>query len=65
MCENGKGVVFGVGLAQLCRDRPNSVPFVVQRCTAEIEINSLAVVVRLTVPVPCRRGTYYQSQERS
>ncbi|CAL8265354.1 unnamed protein product [Gadus morhua 'NCC'] len=44
VCENGKGVVFGVGLAQLCRDRPNSVPFVVQRCTAEIEINSLAVV---------------------
>ncbi|CAL8273688.1 unnamed protein product [Lota lota] len=42
-CEHRKGVVFGVSLAQLCRDRPDSVPFVVQRCTAEIESHSLAV----------------------
>ena len=50
MCEHGKGVVFGVGLAQLCRDRPDSVPFVVHHCTAEIEGQSLDVQVRLSVP---------------
>ncbi|KAG7258471.1 hypothetical protein CRUP_015488, partial [Coryphaenoides rupestris] len=42
-CERGRGVVFGVGLARLCRDQPDGVPFVVQRCTAEIESHSLAV----------------------
>ncbi|CAL8303460.1 unnamed protein product [Merluccius merluccius] len=42
-CERGKGVVFGVRLPLLCRDRPSLVPFVVQHCTSEIESHSLTV----------------------
>ncbi|KAJ3601631.1 hypothetical protein NHX12_032599 [Muraenolepis orangiensis] len=42
-CEHGKGVVFGVSLALLCRGRADPVPSVVRRCTAEIEIHSQAL----------------------
>ncbi|XP_078140944.1 GEM-interacting protein isoform X1 [Centroberyx gerrardi] len=42
-CENRKGLVFGVGLCLGPQDRPDEVPFVVQRCTAEIESRALSV----------------------
>ncbi|XP_047427072.1 GEM-interacting protein [Mugil cephalus] len=42
-CEHGKGTVFGVDLSLLPRDRPDEVPFVVQRCTSEIESRALSV----------------------
>jgi len=62
-CECGRGVVFGVGLARLCRDQPDGVPSVVRRCTAEIESHSLAVQVgspgRVTGP-----GYWTGSQDR-
>lgn len=44
-CEHRKGILFGVGLALLQRDRPDEVPLVVQRCTAEIESRALTVQV--------------------
>ncbi|XP_034151126.1 GEM-interacting protein isoform X2 [Esox lucius] len=42
-CENRKGILFGVGFSLLPRERPDEVPFVVQRCTAEIESRALTV----------------------
>eukprot|EP00063_Salmo_salar_P073328 XP_014048163.1 PREDICTED: GEM-interacting protein-like isoform X2 [Salmo salar] len=42
-CENRKGVLFGVGFSLLPRDRPDEVPYVVQRCTAEIESRALTL----------------------
>ncbi|XP_031689697.1 GEM-interacting protein-like isoform X2 [Oncorhynchus kisutch] len=42
-CENRKGVLFGVGFSLLPRHRPDEVPFVVQRCTAEIESRALTL----------------------
>ncbi|XP_035037422.2 GEM-interacting protein isoform X1 [Hippoglossus stenolepis] len=42
-CENRRGTVFGVDLSLLPRDRPDEVPFVVQRCTSEIESRALSV----------------------
>ncbi|XP_058510273.1 GEM-interacting protein isoform X2 [Solea solea] len=42
-CEHRKGTVFGVDLSLLTRDRPDEVPFVVQRCTSEIESRALSV----------------------
>ncbi|KAL0992640.1 hypothetical protein UPYG_G00096090 [Umbra pygmaea] len=42
-CDNRRGVLFGVGFSLLPRERPDEVPFVVQRCTAEIESRALAV----------------------
>ncbi|XP_077413042.1 GEM-interacting protein isoform X2 [Vanacampus margaritifer] len=42
-CDNNKGTVFGVPLSLLLRDTPDDVPFVVRRCTAEIESRALAL----------------------
>uniref|UniRef100_A0A3B4WEY6 GEM interacting protein n=1 Tax=Seriola lalandi dorsalis TaxID=1841481 RepID=A0A3B4WEY6_SERLL len=42
-CEHRKGTVFGVDLSVLQRDRPDEVPFVVLRCTSEIESRALSV----------------------
>uniref|UniRef100_A0A665VYJ5 GEM interacting protein n=1 Tax=Echeneis naucrates TaxID=173247 RepID=A0A665VYJ5_ECHNA len=42
-CEHKKGTVFGVDLSLLSRDRPGEVPFVVLRCTSEIESRALTV----------------------
>ncbi|XP_022608079.1 GEM-interacting protein isoform X1 [Seriola dumerili] len=42
-CEHRKGTVFGVHLSVLQRDRPDEVPFVVLRCTSEIESRALSV----------------------
>ncbi|XP_076000231.1 GEM-interacting protein [Genypterus blacodes] len=42
-CEHRKGTVFGVDLSQLLRDTPSQVPFVVRRCTSEIESRALSV----------------------
>ncbi|XP_072225589.1 GEM-interacting protein [Leuresthes tenuis] len=42
-CEHKKGTVFGVELSVLSQDRPDEVPFVVQRCTSEIESRALSV----------------------
>lgn len=55
-CEHGKGTVFGVDLALLPRDRPNEVPFVVLRCTSEIESRALSVQVLFTIT---RTMTYH------
>lgn len=44
-CEHSRGTVFGVDLALLQRERPEEVPFVVLRCTSEIESRALAVQV--------------------
>ncbi|KAM4597977.1 GEM-interacting protein isoform 2-T2 [Polymixia lowei] len=42
-CETRKGILFGVGLSLLLRNRPDEVPFVVRLCTAEIESRALTV----------------------
>lgn len=42
-CENRKGVVFGVDLSLLLRDKPDEVPFVVLHCISEIESRALSV----------------------
>lgn len=42
-CEHAKGSVFGVDLSLLPRDKPDEVPFVVLRCTSEIESRALTV----------------------
>ncbi|XP_008289385.1 GEM-interacting protein isoform X2 [Stegastes partitus] len=42
-CEHRKGTVFGVDLSLLQRDRPDEVPFVVLRCTSEIESRALSI----------------------
>uniref|UniRef100_A0A3Q3Q2K8 Uncharacterized protein n=1 Tax=Monopterus albus TaxID=43700 RepID=A0A3Q3Q2K8_MONAL len=42
-CENRKGTVFGVDLSLLAGDRPDEVPFVVLRCTSEIESRALSI----------------------
>ncbi|XP_044036711.1 GEM-interacting protein [Siniperca chuatsi] len=42
-CEHRKGTVFGVDLSLLSRDRPDEVPFVVLRCTSEIESRALSI----------------------
>lgn len=42
-CEHAKGSVFGVDLSLLSRDKPDEVPFVVLRCTSEIESRALTV----------------------
>ena len=47
-CENRRGTVFGVDLSLLPRDRPDEVPFVVLRCTAEIESRALSIQVLFT-----------------
>ncbi|XP_045895254.1 GEM-interacting protein isoform X2 [Micropterus dolomieu] len=42
-CEHRKGTVFGVDLSLLSRDGPDEVPFVVLRCTSEIESRALSI----------------------
>ncbi|XP_074553518.1 GEM-interacting protein isoform X2 [Halichoeres trimaculatus] len=42
-CEHRKGTVFGVDLSHGSHDRPDEVPFVVLRCTSEIESRALCV----------------------
>nr|XP_057906246.1 GEM-interacting protein isoform X2 [Doryrhamphus excisus] len=42
-CDNNKGTVFGVHLSLLLRDTRDDVPFVVRRCTSEIESRALSV----------------------
>ncbi|XP_067332759.1 GEM-interacting protein isoform X2 [Channa argus] len=42
-CEHRRGTVFGVDLSLLLRDRPDEVPFVVLRCTSEIESRALSI----------------------
>ncbi|XP_057716900.1 GEM-interacting protein isoform X2 [Corythoichthys intestinalis] len=42
-CCNQKGTLFGVRLSLLLRDATDDVPFVVQRCTAEIESRALSL----------------------
>ncbi|KAM9780523.1 GEM-interacting protein [Neosynchiropus ocellatus] len=42
-CDFVKGTVFGVDLVALLRDTPDEVPFVVQRCTSEIESRALSI----------------------
>ncbi|XP_040014504.1 GEM-interacting protein [Xiphias gladius] len=42
-CEHRKGTVFGSDLALMPRDRPDEVPFVVLRCTSEIESRALSL----------------------
>ncbi|XP_061838023.2 GEM-interacting protein [Nerophis lumbriciformis] len=42
-CDNNKGTVFGVALSLLLRDTRDHVPFVVRRCTSEIESRALSV----------------------
>ncbi|XP_020496591.2 GEM-interacting protein [Labrus bergylta] len=42
-CEHRKGTVFGVDLSLMSHDRPDEVPFVVLRCTSEIESRALSV----------------------
>lgn len=49
-CDHRKGMVFGVDLSMLPRDRPDEVPFVVMYCTSQIERRALSVQVLLTAP---------------
>uniref|UniRef100_A0A3P9LMA8 GEM interacting protein n=1 Tax=Oryzias latipes TaxID=8090 RepID=A0A3P9LMA8_ORYLA len=42
-CEHKKGTVFGVDLSLLSQDTADEVPFVVTRCTSEIESRALSV----------------------
>lgn len=44
-CEHKKGTVFGVDLSLLSQDTADEVPFVVTRCTSEIESRALSVQV--------------------
>lgn len=44
-CEHKKGTVFGVDMSLLINDSSDHVPFVVQRCTSEIESRALSVQV--------------------
>ncbi|MCI4391825.1 hypothetical protein PGIGA_G00138950 [Pangasianodon gigas] len=42
-CERRRGVLFGVEFSVLPREPPHDVPFIVQRCTEEIESRALTV----------------------
>ncbi|XP_061568180.1 GEM-interacting protein isoform X2 [Cololabis saira] len=42
-CEHRKGTVFGVDLSVMSQDSPEEVPFVVLRCTSEIESRALSI----------------------
>lgn len=44
-CDINKGKVFGVPLSLLMRHTPDDIPFVVRRCTAEIESRALSLQV--------------------
>lgn len=44
-CAHNKGNVFGVDLALLVGNKTAEVPFVVLRCTSEIECRALCVQV--------------------
>lgn len=47
-CEHNKGTVFGVDLSMLLQDSADDVPFVLRRCTSEIENRALSVQVSFT-----------------
>ncbi|XP_060798527.1 GEM-interacting protein isoform X2 [Neoarius graeffei] len=42
-CERKRGVLFGVEFSTLPREQPQDVPFIVHRCTEEIESRALTV----------------------
>ncbi|TTL72953.1 GEM-interacting protein [Bagarius yarrelli] len=42
-CERRRGVLFGVEFSLLPREQPQDIPFLVQRCTEEIESRALNV----------------------
>ncbi|KAK3532607.1 hypothetical protein QTP86_026220 [Hemibagrus guttatus] len=42
-CERRRGYLFGVEFSMLPRDQPQDVPFIVQRCTEELESRALTV----------------------
>ncbi|KAI5091006.1 LIM homeobox transcription factor 1-alpha [Silurus meridionalis] len=42
-CERRRGVLFGIEFSMLPREQPEEVPFIVQRCTEEIESRALTV----------------------
>ncbi|XP_058234436.1 rho GTPase-activating protein 29 [Hemibagrus wyckioides] len=42
-CERRRGVLFGVEFSMLPRDQPQDIPFIVQRCTEELESRALTV----------------------
>ncbi|XP_051989043.1 GEM-interacting protein-like [Xyrauchen texanus] len=42
-CEHKRGFIFGVEFSLLPRDSPDAVPFVVLRCTEEIESRAIGV----------------------
>lgn len=44
-CEHRRGFIFGMEFSLLPREIPDSVPFVVLRCTEEIENRALGVQV--------------------
>lgn len=48
-CEHRKGMVFGVDLSLIPRDKRDEVPFVVLQCTSEIEHRALSVQVGLVL----------------
>lgn len=59
-CEHRKGTVFGVDLSLLSRDGPDEVPFVVLRCTSEIESRALSIQVLFTITVTKMYNKNYQ-----
>ncbi|XP_017310552.1 GEM-interacting protein [Ictalurus punctatus] len=42
-CERRRGVLFGIEFSMLPREQPQDVPFIVQRCTEELESRALTV----------------------
>ncbi|KAI4882408.1 hypothetical protein NFI96_025175 [Prochilodus magdalenae] len=42
-CEHRRGTLFGVEFSSLPREQPQDIPFIVQRCTEEIESRALTV----------------------
>ena len=48
-CDNRRGTVFGVDLTLLPHESPDGVPFLVLRCTSEIESRALSLQVFFTI----------------
>ncbi|XP_047664053.1 GEM-interacting protein isoform X1 [Tachysurus fulvidraco] len=42
-CERRRGFLFGIEFSMLPREQPQDIPFIVQRCTEEIESRALTV----------------------
>ncbi|KAL4659185.1 GEM-interacting protein isoform X1 [Arapaima gigas] len=51
-CDHWRGSVFGVNFVALPRDHPDDVPFIVRRCTEEIESRALTGVYRVSGSKP-------------